>query len=213
MQTRFVRATVANQAMFSLMLMLMATGCEFLGLGKGGPPPLPVAPKAANNWQPQKEVEEQRLPSFGLAGPVGAPAESNVAPVVATPTGVPAGTGTLNGHPNGLTRDGLNMAVQGTMGQLAACFSPSAQNPMVAVSFEADPSGRPSLVRISGAPPEAERCVRNIVQGIRFSPFEGKGVHIDLPLTFHRVGGRGEQAALPGNEEATGGGPSLNIEP
>jgi hypothetical protein len=58
---------------------------------------------------------------------------------------------------------------------------------MVSVSFEADPSGKPSLVRVGGAPQDAERCIRNVVQDIRFPSFEGKGVQVDLPLSFHRV--------------------------
>jgi hypothetical protein len=205
----------ARRVVFSLALMLTAAGCEFLGIGKGKPPPLRNPVKETNDWQPQKKGDEQRLPSFGLGGPVAAPAESEPAPAVAaTPTGVPAGPGSLNGHPNGLTREALNMAVQGTMGQLASCFSPSAQNPMVAVSFEADPSGRPSLVRINGAPPDAERCVRNIIQGMRLPRFEGNGVHVDLPLTFHQVGRAGQPPGNPGNTaQPPGGGPPLNIEP
>jgi hypothetical protein len=195
------------------MVMLTGAGCEFLGIGKGKPPPLPSAPVAANNWEPQRKMQDNRLPSFGLGGPVGAPAESDPGlAVAAAPTGVPAGTGSLNGHPNGLTREALNVAVQGTMGQLASCFSPSAQNPMVAVSFEADPAGRPSLVRINGAPPDAERCVRNIINGMRFPRFEGNGVHIDLPLTFHQVG-RGEQQGSPTESNKPLGGPPLMIEP
>lgn len=213
MQTRFARAAVARQVAFGLALLLPAAGCEFLGIGKGKPPPLPMAPQAANDWQPQQKVQENRLPSFGLGAPVEAPAESDPGPAVAVaPTGVPAGTGTLNGHPNGLTREALNMAVQGTMGRLATCFSPSAQNPMVSVSFEADPAGRPSLVRINGAPPDADRCMRNIIQGMRLPRFEGNGVHVDLPLTFHQVG-RAEQPSGPAKMPGPAGGPPLNIDP
>lgn len=215
MHTRFARAKVAGRISLGLGMILLTGGCEFLGLGKGKPPPLPPVVKGRpSDWKPQQEVTEQRLPSFGLAGPVGAPSETDPAPTVAVaPAGVPAGTGTLNGHPNGLTRETLNSAVQGTMGKLAACFSPSAQNPMVAVSFEAEPSGRPSLVRINGAPPDAERCVRNIIQGMRFSPFEGNGVRIDLPLTFHQVGRAGQQPGSPENMDDQAGGPPLYIQP
>lgn len=212
MQTGSARAVVAKRVALSLALVLTAAGCEFLGIGKGKPPPLPVVTRSVEDLQ-IKKVPEQRLPSFGMAGPVGAPTESDPGPAVAaSPTGVPAGTGTLNGHPNGLTREALNGAVQGTMGRLASCFSPSAQNPMVSVSFEADPAGRPSLVRINGAPPDAERCMRNIIQGMRFPRFEGNGVHVDLPLTFHQVG-RAQPPGGPANQQGPAGGPPLNIEP
>jgi len=119
--------------------------------------------------------------------------------------------GTLNGDPNGLTRETLNSSIQGAMGALANCFANLAQDPMVAVSFEADPSGRPSLVRVNGAPPDAERCIRNVVQNIRFPGFQGKGVQVDLPLSFHRV----SHPAQPGNPsgEQQAQAPPLFLEP
>jgi len=123
-------------------------------------------------------------------------------PTQAQPTGVgqAANRGTLNGDPNGITRETLNRSIQGAMGSLAGCFSNITQDPMVAVSFEAEPSGRPSLVRVTGAPPDAEQCIRNVVQGIRFPGFEGKGVQVDLPLSFHRVA-RPAQPASPSGEQ------------
>jgi hypothetical protein len=96
------------------------------------------------------------------------------------------------------------------MGALAGCFASMTQDPMVAVSFEADPSGKPSLVRISGAPPEAEHCVRDVVQNIRFPAFDGKAVQVDLPLSFHRVTGP-QQAAQPAQAAPTG--PPLFLQP
>jgi len=117
---------------------------------------------------------------------------------------------TLNGDPNGITRESLNRSVQGAMGALAGCFASTTQDPTIAVSFEADPSGKPSLVRISGAPPDAEHCVREVVQNIRFPAFDGKAVPVDLPLSFHRVA-RPEQANQP--EQAAPAGPSLFLQP
>jgi hypothetical protein len=92
------------------------------------------------------------------------------------------------------------------MGAFAACFSALTQDPMVSVSFEADPSGRPSLVRVGGAPPDAEHCIRDVVQGLRFPSFEGKGVPVDLPLSFHRVA-RPTQAASPAAAQPPGAAP------
>jgi hypothetical protein len=134
------------------------------------------------------------------------PAPMQVQPVTDKPAGQRA---TLNGDPNGITRDALNRSVQGAMGSFAACFSSLTQDPMVSVSFEADPSGRPSLVRVGGAPPDAEHCIRNVVQNIRFPSFEGKGVQVDLPLSFHRIPSQtGNQAG-----QAPPSGPPLFLDP
>jgi hypothetical protein len=134
------------------------------------------------------------------------PAPLQVQPVTDRPAGQRA---TLNGDPNGITRDTLNRSIQGAMGSLANCFSSLTEDPMVSVSFEADPSGRPSLVRISGAPPDAEHCVRNVVQNVRFPSFEGKGVQVDLPLSFHRIA-RPTQSGSSGQQPA---GAPLFLEP
>jgi hypothetical protein len=212
MRTRSLQSLAGKPVALGLVaLVLSSAGCDVLGIGTGKPPPLPRG-AAASTYTPSVRQEARRLPAFGLAGPQNPGPESEPAPVAAvTHVAAPGGPATLNGNPNGLSRDVLNSAIQGTMGSLASCFSPSAQNPMVSVSFEADPSGRASLVRVNGAPPDAERCVRNIVQGIRFPRFEGNGVHVDLPLTFHQVG-RTQSAAPPG-ESAGPSGPPLYIEP
>jgi hypothetical protein len=214
MQTRSLQSLAGKSVALGLMvvLALSSTGCEALGISKSRPPPLPQGKSADPEFVPHAQVTPRKLQAFELAGPRNEGAQADPAPVAAAaPVGVSGGSGTLNGNPNGLSRDVLNSAIQGTMGSLATCFSPSAQNPMVSVSFEADPEGRASLVRVNGAPPEAERCVRNIVQGMRFPRFEGNGVHVDLPLTFHQVGRA--QAAAPSGESPRPSGPPLYIEP
>ena len=141
-------------------------------------------------------VHDEPAPS---AAPSAAPAKS-------------AGAGTMNGHPNGITRETVNRSIQTSMGALATCFTNVTQDPMVAVSFEADPSGRPSLVRVNGAPPGAEKCIRGVMQGIRFPAFEGKPVQVDFPLSFHRV----VQPTQPGNpaeQQGQESAPPLFIEP
>lgn len=215
MRTWSLQSSAGKPAALGLMvaLALSSTGCEALGIGKEKPPPLPqgqsVVPEAVVS---RGLVTHQKLRAFELAGPQNEAPPADPAPVAAvTPTGVSGGAGTLNGNPNGLSRDVLNSAIQGTMGSLATCFSPSAENPMVSVSFEADPAGRASLVRVNGAPPEAERCVRNIVQNMKFPRFEGNSVHVDLPLTFHQVGRA--QAPSPSGESQKPTGPPLYIEP
>jgi hypothetical protein len=178
------------------LALLVAGGCG----KKSRPPPLrSVAKLPAVSVTHPKEVEYRTQGGQAIAPVV---VGDDPAPVVvaAQPSASPGqgGPATLNGDPNGLTRETLNQAVQGAMGSLASCFASLTQDPMVAVSFEADPSGRPSLLRVNGAPPDAERCIRNIVQGMRFPAFQGKGVQVDLPLSFHRVA----QPAQPGGPSA-----------
>jgi hypothetical protein len=159
------------------------------------PPPLPVD-KAPSTAAPREEkVIEYRQKAGVPIAPTVVSDDPPPRPVQGL-TGVqvqrPA---TLNGDPNGISRETLNRAVQAAMGSFAGCFSSLTQDPpVVAVSFEAEPSGRPSLVRVSGAPPDAESCIRNIVLGVRFPSFEGKPVQVDLPLSFHRVPGVAQSA-------------------
>lgn len=194
---------VATAATVTLLL----SGCT----GSSGPPvmaPMKV-PVAKKRHAPAHQGLAYRRKGGQALYPV--VVADDPPPAAAPAAGHPAGqSGTLNGNPNGITRDTLNRSIQGAMGALAACFVNITHDPMVAVSFEADPSGRPSLVRVSGAPPDAERCIRGVVQGIRFPGFEGKGVQVDLPLSFHRARPAAvTQAPQPGQETA----PPLFLEP
>jgi|ERR1017187_1137256 hypothetical protein len=169
--------------------LMAAILCGFSACkGSYTPAPLPKVVKAAESesYKVAKEVSYRNQSGSPIAPSVIAddPAPAQVQPVNDKPTGPRQ---TLNGDPNGLTRDVLNRSIQGAMGSLAACFASLTQDPMVSVSFEADPSGKPSLVRVGGAPADAEHCIRNVVQNIRFPSFDGKGVQVDLPLSFHRV--------------------------
>jgi hypothetical protein len=157
-------------------------------------------------FDPAKNVAYRNTPGQAIA-PVVIADDPSPAPVVAQPSAAAGqGPATLNGDPNGLTREALNQSIQGAMGSLASCFSSLTQDPMVAVSFEADPSGHPSLLRVNGAPSDAERCIRNIIQGMRFPSFQGKGVQVDLPLSFHRVG-RPAQPSGQSAEQQPGAAP------
>jgi hypothetical protein len=178
---------------------ILAAGCG----KKAGPPPLPPIPKLSADVVHKAELGE--LEYRTRAGEAIAPVvvADDPAPVAAVAQPNPSGAhgpATLNGDPNGLTRESLNIAIQGAMGSIANCFSSLTQDPMVAVSFEADPSGRPSLLRVNGAPPDAEHCIRSIVQGIRFPSFQGKGVQVDLPLSFHRVGRPSQAPGQPSEQ-------------
>ena len=196
-----------------------------LALGAGGcDPPVKKMPRLGGFRRPAAPA--QARPAAVRSGELEYRRESGqaIAPVViaddpvglAQPTLAPGAGGpggTLNGDPNGLTRESLNHAIQRAMGPLAACFTSITQDPMVAVSFEADPSGRPSLVRVNGAPADAEHCIRNIVQGIRFPGFQGKGVQVDLPLSFHRTPRPQQPGSPSGEQQGQAAPPPLFMEP
>jgi hypothetical protein len=176
-------------------------------------PPLPTLPKvtAPDPRPSNKNVAYRAEPGTPIAPSVipDEPAPTTLAAVSGSSDKAAVPRETLNGDPKGITRETLNRSVQGAMGALAACFASATQDPMVAVSFEADPSGKPSLVRISGAPPDAEHCVRDVVQSIRFPAFDGKAVPVELPLSFHRVS-RPVPTLQPAQEPT---GPSLFLQP
>ncbi len=206
-----MRASYSHAVVRSLCVvataMVMVAACN----RHSSLPPLPTLPPVST---PAPAVEKGSVVFRSEPGTPIAPSviPDESPPATPTPTSEkgPAQKATLNGDPNGMTRDVLNRSIQAAMGALAACFSSMTEDPMVAVSFEADPSGRPSLVRISGAPPDAEHCVRNVVQNIRFPSFEGKGVQVDLPLSFHRVTTSRPQANSQPTQPT---GPSLFLQP
>jgi hypothetical protein len=176
----------------------------FPACGKSkGPPPVPVIqpmPMGAPT-EIQEAVPGIRIQGgtpiapvvLGDDSPAPAPAAISASPANARgPQG-----GSLNGDPRGLTRDSLNRSMAPVVGRIASCFSPGMGNPMVSLSFDAEPNGRTSLLRVKGAPPDSEYCIRKIMQDIKFPAFEGKAVPIDLPLSFHQVG-----------KATSGGGPA-----
>ena len=206
-QVPYARSIARGAVMLAAILCSLADCQE-----SHGPPRLPSLPTlpASGSRKVSKDLK-YRSESGSPIAPVVVPDDplpTQVQPVTATPSG---SRSTLNGDPNGITRDTLNRSIQGAMGAFAACFSSLTQDPMVSVSFEADPGGKPSLVRVGGAPPDAERCIRNVVQGIRFPSFEGKGVQVDLPLSFHRVARPNPAGSPPGGQQP--GAAPLFLEP
>ena len=202
----YARSSAHGTALVAAILSSLAA-CK----GSHAPAPLPMQSNTSQSVQRKaaKPVGYRNESGSPIAPSVipDDPPPTQAQPVTDRPTGSRA---TLNGDPNGITRDTLNRAVQGAMGSLASCFSALTEDPMVSVSFEADPSGKPSLVRVGGAPPDAERCLRSVVQNIHFPSFEGKGVQVDLPLSFHRVAHPAQPSAAPGGQPA---GTPLFLEP
>ena len=73
---------------------------------------------------------------------------------------------------------------------------------MLSLSFEAEPNGRTSMLRVKGAPPDSEYCIRKIMQETKLPAFEGKAVPIDLPLSFHQVGNTSAAGTSAGPTQA-----------
>jgi hypothetical protein len=203
--------------MHGAVLAFVALACVIACSASKGPPPLPkrLAVTAPESTSPPQPIAFRTSGGTPIAPVVIAddPAPA-VVPSAQEHLNVPGST--LNGDPKGLSREVLNRALQGAVASVASCFSSSSQAPMVAISFEADPSGRPSLVRVTGAQSDAEHCIRNVIQDVRFPSFEGKGVQVDFPVTFHRVA-RAAQSGSPSGEEQTPGaspsGPPLFMAP
>jgi len=197
---------MARGAVLTAAVLAGLAGCNG---GSKGPRALPFIALPAAPTEPSNRKGSVAYRQTGGESIAPMVIADDPAPTQAQPGGgaQAPGRSTLNGDPNGITRETLNRSIQGAMGSLAACFTNITQDPMVAVSFEADPSGRPSMLRVSGAPPDAEHCIRNVMQGVRFPAFEGKGVQVDLPLSFHRAARPAQPASPSGEQQAQGAAP------
>jgi hypothetical protein len=133
--------------------------------------------RAANN-QARVNLPER---SWGLnQGSASAPSRVAI-PTRPMPVGAAA---SLNGDPGGLNREQLQIALQGVMPRLSACFANATESSVV-VSFDAVPSGTVRGVTVRGAT-DAEPCVREVVEAIRFPRFSGNPVAIDYPISVSR---------------------------
>jgi|GEM_PF-5871607 len=140
--------------------------------------------EAARIPQPVNNQGKVNLParSWGLnQGAEAAPRRVSL-PSGGTYTGASA---SLNGDPGGLNREQLQIALQASLPRLSGCFSNASDTSMV-ISFDADPSGQVRGVRVRGAV-DAEPCVRETIESIRFPRFSGNPVAIDYPINISRT--------------------------
>lgn len=123
---------------------------------------------------------------------------------------------TLNGDPKGLKREDINNALQQALPTLASCFQ-GAGSPSVGLTFDAEPEGRASNIKVAGATPEGERCVSATLAATKLPVFEGKPVPVSFPITVFRpavpapvvqapapapVAGAAETTPAPGSSNA-----------
>jgi hypothetical protein len=92
----------------------------------------------------------------------------------------------LNGDPKGLKREEVSTALQKALPSLAPCLQGNG-GANVGLSFEAAPEGRASNIKVSGASPEAERCVSNALAQVKLPSFEGKAVPLQFPLSVYQT--------------------------
>jgi hypothetical protein len=89
----------------------------------------------------------------------------------------------LNGDPKGLKREDINNALQQALPALAGCFQGSGGPPSIGLTFDAEPAGRASNIKVSGASPAAERCVSASLARVKLPVFEGKSVPVNFPIS------------------------------
>jgi hypothetical protein len=92
---------------------------------------------------------------------------------------------TLNGDPNGLKREHINEALQNALPALAACF-PGSGPPSMGLSFDAEPEGKATNIKVSGVTPDAERCVSATLASLKLPVFQGKSVPVQFPISMFR---------------------------
>jgi hypothetical protein len=112
-------------------------------------------------------------------------------PVAPTPTALPPDAApsvvidTLNGDPKGLKREDINNALQGALPTLASCFQGPGAPPSIGLTFDAEPDGRASNIKVNGASPAATSCVSASLARVKLPVFEGKSVPVSFPITVY----------------------------
>jgi hypothetical protein len=156
-----------------VLVVCIVSGCTKVRQQADPMPARPLPPIARN--------EPTRRP-WPVEPSVGAALPPDAAPTVIVDT--------LNGDPKGLKREDINNALQQALPTLAGCFQ-GAGPPSIGLSFDAEPEGRASNVKVSGASPEGERCVVASLGRVKLPVFEGKAVPVSFPISVFRP------AALP----------------
>jgi hypothetical protein len=137
------------------------------------PPAAPVVKKAPRPNRPW-------APTAFASDPAPPPAQVAAKPDAARPV-----VETLNGDPNGLKREDLQKILDGAMPAFAACFEKSETSVNVGLSFDADPAGGASNLKVTGGDPASSSCVKKVVSGLRLPGFSGPAVPVHFPLSIH----------------------------
>ncbi len=215
-----LRGLLCNWLPISCASLLLLGGSVVPGCTKvrEQPPASPVLPAEAPAPAPKPTPRRPPPPAFG--GSVAGEAAPASPPAPAAPAPPVAPADTLNGDPKGPKREELSRALDGALPGLARCFDGGGGAGSVGLAFDVEPSGRAAGIKVTGASPTAERCVREAVAAVRLPTFEGKPVPIQFPLTVHRSAGAApaagsSPAAAPSGSgaAAAAGSPPVFVQP
>jgi hypothetical protein len=161
---------VQKQRKLGLVLLLVCTvaGCTRVRQQTDPLPARPLPPVAHTTNEPTRRP-------WPVAPPVAQPPDAAPAVIVDT----------LNGDPKGLKREDINNALQQALPTLAACFQ-GAGPPSIGLSFDAEPDGTASHLKVTGASPEGERCVSATLGRTKLPVFEGKAVAVSFPISIYQ---------------------------
>ncbi len=164
--------------------------------------PVAAAPAPVATWRPSASS------ASAPQRPVPPPPRPLVA---AAPVRKDAGPPTLNGDPNGLRQDDLQRVLDGVLPSLASCFTAAGSPPGAGLSFDAEASGHTRNIKVSGAPPEIERCVAGLVGAVRLPEFQGASVPVQFPITIYRPAPPAVQAGSPAGTPTQSGSASPGV--
>jgi len=157
-----------------------------------GPPPAKLAP-------PPAPTVTQRPSPAPAAAPVAAPSAPR-APEEPELTyrhtidpkspALPDG-GTANGDPHGPRPAAMDAVVKAALPSVQACFDALDSAPGVElvaqVSYRVTQTGRTAAVDVTGSlPGETLKCIRLVIEGLKFPAFEGPPVSGNFPFKYHR---------------------------
>lgn len=156
------------------------------------PTPPPVAPPPAP-WPPPLASPGPGAAGFPSAAP---PPPPGVGVMPDGGAGLlelrgSADGGTVNGDPRGPRAEVLEAVVRSAAPALKRCVDagplPTGVDIPVRVVYRILPVGRVGLVDVEGQlPPDVTACVKSVIEGLRFPPFEGAPVSSALPFRFRR---------------------------
>jgi hypothetical protein len=114
------------------------------------------------------------------------------APVAKQPT---EDAGTANGDAKGPKAEALNAVVKGASPAFQRCFDvdddlPEETDLAVSIHYRIEPKGNAADVSVNGkVPPAVSKCLRSVMEKLRFPEFQGAALNGEVPVTYRRAAG------------------------